>query len=74
MMDGGWGWGGWLVGSIAMIAFWALIFWGIVSVTRHSGRGGSDERTADDVLGDRFARGEIDVDEYEQRRRVLRSR
>jgi putative membrane protein len=74
MMDGGWGWGGWLLGTVVMIAFWALVVWAIVSATRHSGRGGSDERTAEDVLDERFARGEIDADEYEQRRRVLRTR
>lgn len=76
--DGGWGWGGWFAMTVFMVLFWALIIAGVIALvryltgTRHhqsgphpaSGepRGGS--RQAEDLLAERFARGEIDEDEY----------
>ena len=72
----GWGWV-WM--SVAMVGFWAVVVVGIVMLTR--GPGGERGRrppggpsTADDVLAERFARGEIDADEYERNREVLDGR
>ena len=72
---GGWGWGGMIFGPIMMIVFIALIVGAVVLVLRWMGLGGSPaargEKNARDVLDERFARGEIDKDEYEERRQVL---
>jgi putative membrane protein len=70
--DGWWGFGMMLV----MLLFLALIVVGIVFVVRSFSDG---ERTthrtggnrALDILDERFARGELDREEYEERRRVL---
>jgi len=68
--DGGWGFGMGLIGLV----FLGLIVAGIVLVIRGSSEGASDRagrRSALDILDDRFARGEIDREEYEERKRVL---
>jgi putative membrane protein len=76
MMDwyGGMGWGGRLVGSVMMLAFFALVVVGVIALVRGwpNGRPGVDRRTPDQALDDRFARGEIDVEEYTRRRELLR--
>ena len=80
---GGWGWGGWLAMSLVMLAFWGLLAFGVVALVRtlrREDRGrpaepmtlaAPREPSAQEVLDDRFARGEIDVDEYRQRRDLL---
>jgi putative membrane protein len=64
--------------SFSMIAFWGLVVWGIVALFR--GAGGSrtarpdPERTDPErLLGERFARGEINEEEYQRRLHTLRS-
>ena len=70
---GDWSWGAWVVMTLAMVLFWGLVFWSIVTVARTAG----PERDLDDeperILAERFARGEIDVDEYHQRVDALRA-
>ncbi|MET8947374.1 SHOCT domain-containing protein [Streptomyces sp. NPDC004542] len=85
--DGGWGWGGWFVMTVFMVLFWAVLIVGLVALvrylsgTRHrqqpgsppaSGEGGWQGRRAEELLAERFARGEIDEDEYERRLGLLR--
>jgi putative membrane protein len=62
---------------------WMLLFWaGIVLVLVWAVRGvfdggrtsTGDRHTALEILEQRFARGEIDRDEFEQRRSALRGR
>ena len=70
--DGGWGFGMMLV----MLVFLALIVVGIVFVVRSFSDGGrtlprSGGNRALDILDERFARGELDREEYEERRRTL---
>ncbi len=68
--DGWWGFGMGLV----WLVFLGLIVTGIVLVIRGSSEGGSGRSrgtSALDILDDRFARGEIDREEYEERKRVL---
>jgi putative membrane protein len=70
MMDG-MGWGGWFVGSLMMIAFWALVIWAVLTFVR----GPVARRPGDDpeeVLARRFAAGEIDEAEYHERLETLR--
>jgi putative membrane protein len=70
----GMGWGGWLVMSLGMVAFWGLVLWAVVVLFRDTPPG--DARPAhhgpQDTLDERFARGEIDEAEYRARAEVLR--
>jgi putative membrane protein len=72
---GAWGWGGMIFGPIMMIVFIALIVAAVVLVIRWTGLGGSavagGAKKARHILDERFARGEIDKDDYEERKRVL---
>jgi putative membrane protein len=72
--DGGMGWAGWLVGSVMMLAFFALVVVGAIALLRGwpIGRLRVERRTADQLLDDHFARGEIDIEEYTRRRELLR--
>ncbi|MEU0836271.1 SHOCT domain-containing protein [Streptomyces sp. NPDC056231] len=83
--DGRWGWGGWFFMAVIMVVFWSLVIVGVVALihyltrTRRSYQPGPrpDEaawgsRRAEDLLAERFARGEIDEDEYKRRLTVLR--
>ena len=79
MWTNGMGWGGWLLMSLTTVGFWALVVFGVVALfrgTRDADRsaGRRPERDADRILDERFARGEIDLDEYRARQGVLHSR
>jgi putative membrane protein len=67
---GDWSGWAWLAMSISMMAFWGLVIFGVVSAIRHIGT--SEPSDPERILRQRFARGEIDVDEYERRRDLLR--
>jgi putative membrane protein len=68
---------GMFMGPLFGILFIAAIAVAIVLVIRaigggvESGKPRGGGRTALDILDERFARGEIDIQEYEDRRRVL---
>ena len=74
------GWGGMGFGPLIMIVVVVAIVVLVVLAIRWLSGTGRDERgaymapqvkTALDILKDRFARGEIDIDEFETRRRAL---
>ncbi|MCL4536281.1 MAG: SHOCT domain-containing protein [Nitrospirae bacterium] len=68
----GWGW----FGPILMIVFWGLVILGIVYLVKAiAGRGAasSKEETPLDILKKRYARGEIDAEEFARRRKDLES-
>jgi putative membrane protein len=71
------GWGGWVAMGFALVIFWALVITGIVLLVRslghrHEVAAGPLGRTAAmRILDERFARGEIDADEYGRRRQLL---
>lgn len=75
-----WGWGAWFAMSLMMVLFWGLVIAGIVVLVRSltgSRQGGgpsadSGRASAEGILAERFARGEIDDDEYTRRRQLLR--
>lgn len=76
MMDwaGGSGWMG--LGWIFMVLVWVLIILGVIALVRWLGTSGSDRREAQrktplEILQERYARGEIEREEYEQKRRDL---
>ncbi|MHB8666017.1 MAG: SHOCT domain-containing protein [Burkholderiales bacterium] len=65
-------WGGGM--GLGMLLFWGLIIAAIVVLVRGFGArpGGGEarlrEKTALDILGERYAKGEIDKAEFEQKR------
>ncbi|HWB44992.1 MAG TPA: hypothetical protein VG900_06065 [Hyphomicrobiaceae bacterium] len=76
MHDWGWGWGGGLFfGPLFMIAGPVLLIALVVLLMRWMtvGRDMPRDRgpTAREILDERFAKGEIQSDEYEERRREL---
>ncbi len=81
MMDrmGGMMGGGWVmmaVGFLLVLAIIAAVVVGIMFLVRPRESGGSRDAAGDrqapiDVLRERFARGEIDRDEFERRRKTL---
>jgi putative membrane protein len=74
----GWGYGMGGFSSIIMIAFWVaaivgvifLIRWLVVS-TGGSGRLGRSEDSALEILKRRYARGEINKEEFEEKKKDL---
>jgi putative membrane protein len=77
MWEGGWGM--MLFGPLMMIVFVGGIVVLVVLAIRWlgasghgpAGHGGATSRTALDILKERLAKGEIDVAEFEERRRAL---
>ena len=61
-----------LLGWTMQIAFWVAVFALIVWAVRSTSAARPEHRSsALEILERRFASGEIDADEYEQRRRLL---
>lgn len=67
-----------VLGWIVMVLWWVLIIVGFVALVRwlaHSSSDGTQEKRERpsplDVLGERYAKGELDTKEYEERRRTL---
>ena len=79
MMNQSWsdfGWFGMGFGWLFMILFWGLVLLGIAALVRwlvagRSGNSGAERKTAVEMLRERYARGEIGRDEYEQKLRDL---
>ena len=73
----------WMFMGLMMVAFWVGVVWLIVTLVRHRGgstnaaappaSGGADRPNPEDILHERLARGEIDIDEYHQRVDALRA-
>ena len=70
----GMGWGGWVVMTLTMVAFWSLVVFAVVAIFRGDREVEQDQSRPDPerILDDRFARGEIDLDEYHARQDALR--
>lgn len=74
---GGWGYA---FMALAMIAFWGLVIVAIVALVQYLARGAqplfpdaAQRLTPEDLLAERFARGEINEREYRSRLDMLRS-
>ena len=73
------GMGGWGMAlmTVSNLLFWGLVIAGVVALVRYTSRGpqpaaSADQRaTPQQLLAERFARGEIDEDEYARRLQVL---
>jgi putative membrane protein len=74
---GGWGFGHMAFGGITMVLVWVGIILLIVLLVRGLGGlsaprdTGPGRQTALEILDERYARGDISKDEYEERRRTL---
>jgi len=77
MMWFGWGsgagWMGWLAMTLSMVAFWGGLIWLVVWGTRRLGPGPSRSPDATAILEERFARGEIDKEEFDRRKSSLQA-
>jgi putative membrane protein len=61
---------------LIMIVFWLLVVAACIAVWRAMDRGArrdAGQRSSEELLDERFARGEIGEDEYRRRRELLRS-
>lgn len=74
---GGFGWWGMGFGAVFMLLFWLLIILGIVVAlirwlqSQSSSDRGARSKTPLEIIQERYARGEIDKEEYEQKKRDL---
>lgn len=75
MMHDFWGWGGY--GGLFMLVFWIAVIVGIIFLAKwiieHS-RGSSSSSSGEsamDILKERYAKGELDKEEFEQKKRHL---
>ncbi|MBI2935605.1 MAG: SHOCT domain-containing protein [Chloroflexi bacterium] len=71
MMNGAWHWGWGVMGFLWMLLVWGgiivLIWWGI----RTLAQGGERRRNPLEIAKERYARGEITREQYEQLRKDL---
>lgn len=69
------GWGWMLLGGIWMIIFWGiiifLIVWGVKKLTEHRGGATYEHRSPLDIAKERYARGEISKEQFEQIKKDL---
>ena len=72
------GWG-YVLMTVSMVLFWALVIAGVVALVRYLGRDTQaaftsppQRHTPEQVLAERFARGDIDEEEYSRRLDTLR--
>ncbi len=74
--NGDWGVGQWLAMGAMMLLFWGLVIglvvWGVRSY-RNTAQAGHEHDAPSTLLAERYARGEIDEDEYLRRRELLHS-
>jgi putative membrane protein len=73
-------WGFWILMIVAMLVFWGILAWAVVTIIRHKSAdhgpvaqtpaGASSDALR--ILDERLARGDIDVDEYTRRRDLLK--
>ena len=71
---GGWGMG---FGFIFMLLFWGLVIVGVATLIRwllsqSSPNRSSRDKTPWEIVQERYARGEIEREEYEQKKRDLK--
>lgn len=67
-------WGWWGMGWIFMIILWGLIIVGIIFLIRYlvvTTKSGKGEESALEILKKRYARGEINKEEFEQKKKDL---
>jgi putative membrane protein len=70
MMGGGYGFG---IPGLGMLVFWGLIIVAVVLIVRAfaSPSAGGRGKSAREILDERYARGEISKEDYDERKRTL---
>ena len=61
----------WFGGGIIMILFWGVVIYFIVRLVHSNKTNGVDEKKALDILKERYAKGEIDKKEFEEKKKDL---
>ena len=61
------GWWWFVAMPLGMVGFWALVGWVVVKMGRGDGAAPRPASNAEAILAERYARGEIDSDEYHRR-------
>ena len=70
------GGGGYALMAIGTVLFWGAVIFGVVALVRHGRQAGprpAEPAGPERLLAERFARGEIDEDDYYQRLTSLRA-
>ncbi|MBI5356643.1 SHOCT domain-containing protein [Candidatus Collierbacteria bacterium] len=67
------GWGGFGLSWVSMLLFWALFVLGVAALIRYIIRSGDskDGKTPLDILKQRYAGGEIEKKEFEEKKKDL---
>ena len=77
--NGDWSWWAWLAMTLMMLGFWTAIGLAIWAIVRHltptsSAPSGRASTTAEELLQQRYAAGELDDDEFRPRLETLREK
>lgn len=73
-MGGGWGGGGMGFGGLWMVLLWGVLIVGVIVLAKFLWRGSktrSEPSKALQILEERYARGEINREEFEHKKRDL---
>lgn len=74
--NGDWGW--WFLMPLLMLGFWAAVVWVVAAAVRRKPVGASPTAPSahdpEQILAERYARGDIDDEEYRRRLDTLRGR
>jgi putative membrane protein len=69
----GLGWFGMFFGWVFMLAFWTVIIWSVIAFIQWSTKQGGEMRnnSALNILEERYAKGEISKEEFEEKKKIL---
>ncbi len=68
---------GWFGGGIMMLLFWGLIIWFVIYLVRGKGHhmcghdGHKESKSSLDILKERYAKGEINKDQFESMKKDI---